>query len=191
MNLKKIIPSAFILTAFLVLVSCNHDRNHPGWAYMPDMYYSEPYDAYTENPFFADSITMQEPIPGAIARGHIPYHYQAKNYTDQVRAGIELINPIEKNDINLETGKKQYEIFCLTCHGIEGKGDGYLHTSGKFTAKPTSLIDDYVQKKPDGEIFHVITTGSLSGLMGPHGYMISHDDRWRIIHYVRFLGNNY
>jgi hypothetical protein len=75
----------------------------------------------------------------------------------------------------------------MNCHGEKGKGDGHLYTSGLFTAKPTSLIEAYVQNKPDGEIYYVITKGSISGLMGPHGYMITPDDRWKIIHYLRQL----
>ena len=65
--------------------------------------------------------------------------------------------------------------------------DGYLYTSGLFPAKPTSLVEDYVQGKPDGEIYYVITHGSISGLMGPHGSQVLPEDRWSIIHYVREL----
>ena len=54
------------------------------------------------------------------------------------------------------------------CHGNTGKGDGYLVTTGKFNTEVTSLVDEYVQNKPDGEIFHVITIGSISGYMGSH-----------------------
>ncbi len=77
--------------------------------------------------------------------------------------------------------------FCISCHGELGAGDGHLYTSGLFAAKPTSLIEDYVQNKPDGEIYHVITMGSLSGLMGAHGSQIRPAKRWMIINYVRSL----
>ena len=184
----KIWPFPFlviIMAAFLI--SCNHNRNHPGWSYMPDMYYSEPFDAYSSNPHFNDSLTMQSPLPGTIARGQAPYPYQAKSYPDQIRAGTELINPVTLSPEVLAEGKAYYEIYCIVCHGREGKGDGYLYSARLFPAKPTSLIDTFVQSKPDGEIFHVITTGSLSGLMGAHGPQISAENRWKIIHYVREL----
>lgn len=171
----------------VLFTSCKHDRNQPGYAYMPDMYYSEPYNAYTENPVFNDSLTMQAPAEGSIPRGHIPYPYKPKNYTDQLLAGQELMNPLEANDENLAIGKKKYDVFCASCHGVMGKGDGYLYTSKKFAAKPTSLVEAYVQGKPDGELYHIITVGSLSGLMGAHGAQISPDDRWTIINYVRKL----
>ena len=180
--------SVNLLLMVTLFTACNHDRNNPGYAYMPDMYYSEPYDAYTENPVFADSITNQAPPEGSIALGQAPpYPYKAKSFDDQQLAGRELVNPVAADEKNLAAGKEQYRVFCSNCHGVLGKGDGFLHTSGKFPVKPTSLVEDYVQSKPDGEIYHVITKGSISGLMGPHGSQSSPDHRWMIINYIRTL----
>jgi hypothetical protein len=173
-----------LLLGITILSSCNHDRNHPGWAYMPDMYYSEASEAYSENAVFKDGVTNQLPVEGTISRGHIPYPYD-KSADDQKLAGIELMNPIALNDENLARGKEQYEIFCSSCHGVAGDGKGHLFTSGLYLAMPTPLIQEYVQIKPDGELFHIITMGSLSGLMGAHGSQIERDDRWRIIQYIR------
>lgn len=181
-----VIPLAALM---LLMMSCNHDRNHPGYAYMPDMYYSEPYDAYTANPLFRDSLTMQAPVKGTIARGHEPaYPYKPKSFDDQKRAGLELINPVPVNAGTLAEGKELYTIFCIGCHGDQGDGKGFLFTSKRFTAQPTTLIGDRVKGLPDGEIYHVITLGSLSGLMGSHGSQIAPEDRWKIINYVRELG---
>jgi mono/diheme cytochrome c family protein len=179
------IQALVILVLMAVLSSCNHDKKHPGYAYMPDMYYSEAYNANSENPVFRNKITNQMPVPGTIARGHIPYPYQAKNYFDQIAAGNELLNPIEANLQTLSEGKAQYEIFCMSCHGEQGDGNGYLYTSKLYAMKPTSLIESYIQDKKDGEIFHIITVGSLSGLMGAHGSQINAENRWKIINYVR------
>jgi mono/diheme cytochrome c family protein len=189
--IKKYLKYPFIPLAaiMLLMMSCNHDRNQPGYAYMPDMYYSEPYDAYTANPLFRDSLTMQAPVKGTIARGHEPaYPYKPKSFDDQKRAGLELVNPVPVNAQTLAKGKEQYTIFCIDCHGELGDGKGYLFTSKRFTAQPASLIGDLVKNKPDGEIFHVITLGSLSGLMGSHGSQIVPENRWMIVNYVRQLG---
>lgn len=194
MNKMKITRIYKILTLSMVVllaISCNHDRNHPGRAFMADfdMYYAESYEPYTENPVFADSITMQVAPAGTVSRGFIPYPYRAKSFDDQVLAGKELINPLEATSEIIEEGKAQYDIYCAICHGEKGDGRGYLNTSRKFTALPTSLTGDLVKNKPDGEIYHVITVGSLSGLMGAHASQIRPEDRWKIIHYMRTLGN--
>lgn len=175
----------FILTLMIFLNACNHDKTHPGYAYMPDMYYSEAANANSENKVFKNKMTNQMPVLGTIARGHIPYPYQPKNYADQIAAGNELVNPVEINLQTLAEGKAQFDIFCASCHGELGDGNGFLYTSKLYAIKPTSLIESYVQDKKDGEIFHVITVGSLSGLMGAHGSQISVEDRWKIINYIR------
>jgi len=174
-----------LLILVLALSSCNKDKDHPGYAYMPDMYYSEAYNANSDNPVLRDSMTNQMPAPGSIARGYMPYPYQPKSFDDQVAAGNELVNPIQVDSASLAVGKAQYKVFCLNCHGEAGDGNGYLYTSKLFIAKPTSLIEPYLLDKKDGEIFHIITVGSLSGLMAPHGSQIKAENRWKIINYIR------
>lgn len=186
--MKKISSLGLLVVLVVVLSACNRDKNHPGHIYYPDMTYSQAYETYSENPVFADGRTMITPAEGTIPRGHMPYPFKAKSFPDQVAAGVQLINPVPLSADVLAKGKQQFEIFCMNCHGIEGKGDGHLYTSKLFPAKPTSLVEDFVKNKPDGEIYHVITMGSLSGLMGAHAGQITPENRWKIIHYVRELG---
>jgi len=114
----------------------------------------------------------------------IPYQF-GDSYDEQRRAGATLINPHESTDENLIRGKEQFEIFCAMCHGLKGAGDGHLFINKLFNAKPTALNDNYIGSKPDGEIYHIITKGSLSKLMGAHGSQVAPDDRWKIILYIR------
>ena len=191
----KFIRLFSLLIIPLMLLACDRSKNNPGYDYMGDhdMYYTKFYKAYTPNPVFKDSITNQLPVDGAIARGNIPFPFPgatiAERAANQAKAGLEVMNPLEVNEEVLANGKAHYEIFCLSCHGKSGKGDGHLFSSGLFPAKPTSLVEPYVQSKPDGEIFYVITYGSISGLMGPHGTQLQPEDRWSVINYVRELAN--
>ncbi|MEJ2595587.1 MAG: c-type cytochrome [bacterium] len=190
----KYIRLSVLLLIPLMLMACNRGKNNPGYDYMGshDMYYTKFYKAYSPNPILSDSMTNQLPPEGAISRGNMPYPYPGgtiqERAANQVRAGLEVQNPVASSPGVIARGKQQYDIFCINCHGKQGKGDGYLHTSGLFPAKPTSLVEARVKGMPDGEVFYVITMGSMSGLMGPHGGMIQPDDRWAIIHYIRELG---
>ncbi len=180
----KTLSLSGLLVCSLVLWSCKRDNNSTGYAYFPDMAYSNAYETYSANPNFADGKTMQPPVPGTVSREMIPYQF-AKTFEEQQRAGRELVNPLQPTDDILERGKEQYTIFCISCHGASGKGDGHLVTSKLFTAIPISLVSEYVQVKPDGELFHVITLGSISTLMGAHGSQIKPEDRWAIVTYVK------
>lgn len=179
----------------IVFLSCNRNKNNPGYDYMGshDMYYTKFYKAYSTNPILNDSMTNQLPVEGTVARGKMPFPYPGATIADravnQAKAGIELKNPVVSNAESRERGKEQYRIFCSSCHGSVGNGDGHLYTSKLFPAKPTSLVEAYVQNKADGEIYYVITKGSVAGLMGPHESQILPEDRWAIINYVRSLAN--
>jgi mono/diheme cytochrome c family protein len=175
----------FTLTILLIFSGCSREnRNHPGYRYLNDMAPSVPYDYYSENPNFADGATAQAPVPGTIPRGAIPYPYPRTD-AGQKQAGAELKNPLIASKDDLETAKKIYDVTCIMCHGESGKGDGFLVSSGKFTTDVTSLVGEFVQNKPDGEIYHVITMGSLSGFMGSHSAQIKPDDRWKIVAYIK------
>lgn len=184
----------FILIPLLIM-ACNRGKNNPGYEYMGshDMYHTKFYKAYSPNPILSDSMTNQPGVEGTIVRGKIPFPYPgatlAERAVNQNKASKELMNPVEVSDQVLANGKEHFNIFCSDCHGLKGKGDGYLYTSKLFPAKPTSLVEAYVKGKPDGEIYYVITYGSISGLMGPHGSQIQPYDRWSIVHYVRSLAN--
>ncbi len=177
----------------LLLISCNKDKDNPGYDYMgyQDMYYTKYYKAYSPNAVFRDSITNQLPAEGAIARGKMPFPIPANSIGEravgQMQAGAIIMNPLTANEENLAKGKELYGVFCNSCHGPQGKGDGHLYTSKLFPAKPTSLVEAYVQNKKDGEIYFVITKGSISGLMGAHGSQITPEERWMIINYFRTL----
>jgi mono/diheme cytochrome c family protein len=173
-----------LLICAVILASCNRDNNSTGYAYFPDMAFSKAYETYSPNPNFLDGKTMQPPVPGTVPREMIPYQF-AKSFDEQQRAGRELVNPFQPTPEILAMGKEMYTIFCIDCHGASGKGDGHLITSKLFPAQPASLVGEYVHNKPDGELFHVITLGSLSGLMGAHGSQIKPEDRWAIVTYVK------
>ncbi len=186
-----------ILIVFgLTLSSCIQDKNSPGYAYMGehDMYYTKFYKAYTPNPILPNGQTNQPSPEGSISRAQsfYPFHPTTivEKVTGQKKAGEELTNPVKANDKNLLEGKRQFDIFCSDCHGINGKGDGHLYTAKLFPAKPRDLTGSYVQSMPDGSIFFIITEGSISGLMGPHGVQITPENRWKIINYIRTFGKN-
>ncbi len=163
-------------------ISCETDRNKRGYEYFPDMAYSEAYETYAPNKFFSDGKTAQPPVPGTIPRHMIPYQYP--NNQDGLKlAGLELINPFEVNEENLERGKNEYNTFCANCHGFDGRGDGNMYTSGKYPSEPPSLITKEMLKMPDGEYFHIMTVGSA--IMGPFASLIRPQDKWKIILYIK------
>ncbi len=175
-----------LLPCLLILVTaCSRDdRSNPGYTYFDDMSQAVPYEYYSENPNFADGKTAQLPVKGAIPREFVPYPY-GKTVEEQKRAGVELVNPIPDSPQTIARGKAMYEKYCMMCHGEHGMGDGALVTTKKITKEIPALIKDFTQKKSDGELFHVITLGSVSGFMGSYNWQLKPEDRWKIVKYIK------
>jgi len=180
----KIRRAAFLLLFAVILISCDRNRNNPGWDYFPDMFYSTAYETFTKNPNFKDGMTMRVPVPGTVPRDFTPFNYTI-DPESRILAGTELINPESPTAEALSRGKIVYSTFCAGCHGDKGAGDGSLFTGGLYPLKPRNLTANTVSNLKDGEIFHSITLGF--GSMGAHGSQIRTEDRWKVVLYIREL----
>ena len=178
--MRNILKITIALAFGFVLTSCWSDKSKPNYQYMPDMYHAVGYETYTENPNYANGMTTQKPVEGTIARGQVPYEYE---HTDEgyELAKMELKNPLEMNEANLENGKKMYDIYCISCHGKTGAGDGVLFQRDKFLGIPNYKDRDITE----GSIYHVIMHGR--NMMGSHSSQLTAEERWQVTMYVQQL----
>ena len=176
--------SVFLVLFSVIFISCDRNRNNPGWDYFPDMFYSTAYESFTKNPNFNDGMTMRVPEEGTVPRDFTPFEYTL-DPESRIKAGNELVNPVLPSSEALSTGKKVYSTFCIGCHGLSGEGDGHLYTSKLYPLKPRPLSSGNSINLKDGEIYHSITLGF--GSMGAHGAQISSVDRWNLVIYIRSL----
>lgn len=177
------LKASAILFSSVMLFACQNER-HPGYEYAPDMYESvplEPYKQVKQNQYNPGGLNMREPATGTIARGKMGYNLYLSQDTAEV-AGVELKNPLARNEQNLTEGKVLYARFCSPCHGAEGAGDGLV--GEKFLGVP-SYTAGRVSTLPAGHIYHVITNGR--GRMMPHGSQVNPNERWKIVMYVQQL----
>ncbi len=159
------------------------DVAKPNGDFLPDMAHSPRYNAFAPNPTFADGATLQAPVAGTIARGHMPLHYAATP-EDATRAGNELQNPYTITNANaLARGKHLFTNFCQECHGAEAKGMGPVAQRGY--PPPPSLLAGRAVIIKDGQMFHILTYGQNN--MPSYASQITPDDRWKVIVYVRSL----
>ncbi len=168
---------AFIV--FASIVACNNKRT-PQLEYMPDMYVSVPYDANGAEGINNKPVNS-EPVAGTIPRGGHPAYDIPDTPEGYDKAKAELKNPLEASEENLAKGKELYEIYCISCHGKKGDGNGYLSQAEKFEGIPSYKDRDINA----GTIYHVIMHGK--NLMGSHSSQLTYNERWQIIHYVENL----
>jgi len=176
--MTRAIP-AILFAPILSLVLACEPGDQPGPEYMPDMARGPAYKAFAPNQATRNGITLQRPVVGTIKRGYQPFHY-GKGDAEAIRAGAELTNPFHATAPVLAKGKALFEIYCLVCHGAEGKGDGPISTK---IPTPPSYKSDRLLGYPPGRIFHVITMGANK--MPSYAAQLAPEERWQVITYVR------
>lgn len=178
--MKNILKITIALAFLMILSSCWTDKSKPNYQYMPDMYKSVGYETYSQNPNFANGMTTQLPAEGTIARGQVPYDYANTNEGYDA-AKLDSKNPLEVNEANLVKGEKMYNIYCISCHGKTGAGDGVLVQREKFLGVP-----NYKDREiTEGSIYHVIMYGR--NMMGSHASQLTAQERWQVTMYVEQL----
>ncbi len=85
----------------------------------------------------------------------------------------------------LDRGQERYQIFCSSCHGLTGYGDGMVARRGFNKPAPASFHQDKLRQAPVGHFFDVVTNGW--GAMPSHASQVPVEDRWKIIAYIRAL----
>ncbi len=174
------------LFALLVLMRVDHSQPNYQVNLGDDMTYSPAYGSFEPNTNFANGRTMQESVPGTIARGTQLFHFEATPQ-DAIRAGEELSNAFdlstEEGIASADRGAVAFQIFCVACHGGDGIGNGPVAQRG-FPPPPSLLIGKSKNMK-DGQLFHLLTYGQNS--MPQFAAQLSPNSRWDVINHLRRL----
>jgi len=166
-----------LLFGITILVSSCHNNAAPNYQYFPNMYESVGYETYSESDAFKNGIEAQLPAEGTVNRGFEPFEYE--NSTEGYElAKANLKSPLDSLGRNPEKAKELFEIYCATCHGNNGNGNGKLVEREKFLGVP-SYKDRVIT---EGSIYHVITYGLNS--MGSHANQLNTQERWLVTDYV-------
>ena len=116
----------------------------------------------------------------------------------------DVTSPFPSSQATIQRGADLFSVNCSVCHGAGGEGDGpmqaKLEESG-YSGTVANLTTGATPNRPDGEVFFIITHGWVVTLMGmgmsedaasqflmpPFKQLISEDDRWMIVHYLRSI----
>lgn len=185
--MSRLSLNIFLLLILIFLVAgtifVKRDFTQRNTEMLPGMVKSVPYNTFSPNKNFPDGKTLQAPVEGTSVIGIDKLHYISSS-EDAQRAGDELINPFQRDSIELvESGSKLFSIYCTSCHGITGIGDGNIVKRG--FPPPPSLFAERALSMKDGQMLHIMTYGQ--GNMPSLASQVSDNDRWKIILHIRSL----
>ena len=96
--------------------------------------------------------------------------------------------PWVSSEALLAQGEKNYQIYCASCHGKTGVGDG-LAAKG-LTPPPRNLIEgEWKQGGSSVQLYKTLVEGIEDTSMLSFSYLSSLD-RWALVHYVRSITDN-
>ena len=100
--------------------------------------------------------------------------------------GVHDKNPIPSTAENIEAGKQAFGSYCVVCHGRDGQNTGVPFAASMSPPIP-SLASTEVQRYSDGQLKWIIENGiSPSGMPASRG-ILSDDDMWTIVVFLRHL----
>lgn len=115
---------------------------------------------------------------------HINFQKEGTEQAPQPRDSLK--NPFTDKINSSFTGKIIYNENCATCHGIKGLGNG--QASIDLSPKPDTLTSVEINELSDGDLFLGIGNGA-HGAMIPWKFVLSEDQRWHLVDYIRELWN--
>jgi mono/diheme cytochrome c family protein len=100
--------------------------------------------------------------------------------------GKEDRNPLPDAAETSKDGKEAFGHYCMVCHGLDGQNTGVPFAASLSPPVP-SLASKEVQNYSDGQLKWIITNGiAPSGMPASRG-ILSDDEMWSIVVYLRHL----
>ena len=187
-----VVVALTLVPAGLIYKSMHSRKAAPRIQVVYDMDQQYKAKSQTTNEFFADGVSMRQPPAGAVARGRL-YADDAFALGFRNTGGDTVFVdefPVQVTMDLVKRGRERFDIFCATCHGLSGNGNGPVHVraaslgEGTWTP-PTDLTSQTVVERPVGHIYNSIANGIRN--MPAYGPQIDPEDRWAIVAYVRAL----
>ena len=95
-------------------------------------------------------------------------------------------NPPPATEENIRAGQKNFAIYCMVCHGLDGQATGVPFAQNMYPPVP-SLNSREVQDYTDGQLKWVIENGiGPSGMPASKG-ILNDDEIWSMVNYIRHL----
>lgn len=95
-------------------------------------------------------------------------------------------NPLKATPQNIAAGREAFSYYCVVCHGLDGQNTG-VPFAARMSPPVPSLASSNVQSYTDGQLQWIIENGlGPSGMPASRG-ILSHDDIWLIVLFLRHL----
>lgn len=95
-------------------------------------------------------------------------------------------NPQAATPDNIAAGKENFSHYCAACHGLDGQNTG-VPFAERMSPPVPRLTSEQVQSYTDGQLKWVIDNGIFPSGMPASKGILTEDEIWSIVVYIRHL----
>jgi mono/diheme cytochrome c family protein len=171
----------------LIVASTMFALSAVAWAFPWD---TDMADAVYKRAFAWKMMTLPE---NTISRDH------ARLVGGRTHPASQRLTGPEPTPADMAEGKRNFDIYCTTCHGADGKGGAAVtdNKSGNRYAIPAPTLSggqSAVKSRTDGYLFFLIRNGKKNAkgslTMPGYGYALEDKDVWSLVAYMRSMDGN-
>ncbi len=100
--------------------------------------------------------------------------------------GKRDVNPLPTTQENIRAGQQAFSHYCLVCHGLDGQNTGVPFADRMSPPVPLLSSPD-VQAYTNGQLRWIISNGMYPSGMPASKGILSDEEIWAIVHYIRHL----
>lgn len=175
----KSVRAALLVTLGLASAGCGL----PNTTDIDPMEHQPKFKPYRTSSFFDDKRTMRAPPKDTVAQEHD----FGNPMGDMPDGGVPKVpegNPVPLTSALLDLGQAKYNQVCYVCHGYVANGVSVVARKMSIRPPPSLITEEY-RNKSDAFFFNAITNGY--GYMNPYRDMLSSQERWAVVAYLRAL----
>ena len=201
------------LPAVGLLSGCRGERSDaPPRQFFPDMDDQPRWYAQGQSEFYTDGRMMRPRVSGTVAFGRhdtLPEDAWADEWrqeredllreSDEVYRGVDdeggyvAMMPVALDRELLEEGQKNFNIYCATCHGYVGDGNGTVGVKWSYPM-PSFHSEQYQrggEKGQDGYLWWTALNGVYNEAgdqkMPGYAHALTEHEAWAVVAYLRAL----
>ena len=100
--------------------------------------------------------------------------------------GRSDMNPLAATSENIHAGKRNFESYCMVCHGLDGQNTG-VPFADKMAPPVPPLSSASVQAYTDGQLHRIIQNGISPSGMPASKDVFRDEEIWQLVLYIRHL----
>jgi mono/diheme cytochrome c family protein len=100
--------------------------------------------------------------------------------------GRSAVNPLSADEENIHAGQRNFESYCMVCHGLDGQNTG-VPFADKMSPPVPQLNSPSVQAYTDGQLHWIIRNGIFPSGMPASKGVFRDDEIWQMVTYIRHL----